>query len=98
MSGHAPGPWFVVERCAMPLAYSVVHQVQTKGNFLATHYICHVTEMAKHAEANARLIAAAPDLLAALERLLPGLLTEGGKLDIQDIMAADELVRKVKDT
>ena len=96
MSGHAPGPWFVVERCAMPLAYSVVNQVKTNGNFLETNCICHVSITTKHAEADARLIAAAPDLLAALEKLLPGLLTAAGRLELHDILAADELVRMVR--
>lgn len=61
-AAHTPGPWTVLE------GDSVVHILDTSGRRLA------VTDTKRYWErhdatdiANARLIAAAPDLLAALE-------------------------------
>lgn len=67
MSKHTPGPWHVIER-ANGQAFSIGCQVQTKGNFITTHYIANITDRATlQAEADARLIAAAPQMLEALE-------------------------------
>ena len=67
MSGHTPGPWVVRER---GLGYGVETQM---GTTVATCWrfnrgIADATPSME--EANARLIAAAPDLLEALERLV----------------------------
>jgi thiaminase len=64
--GHNQLGWFVVERTAYPQTYSVAFQCETKGNFLATHFICHMADGARDAEANARLVALAPALASAL--------------------------------
>lgn len=67
MSKHAPGPWHVIEY-ANGRAFGVGVQVQTKGNMLVTHNICRLSDMATpQAEANAHLIAAAPQMLEALQ-------------------------------
>ena len=61
---HTPGPWRMT-----PLSnrmIDVLHDVQTPGAI--THALCRVQardSWIAEAEANARLIAAAPDLLAA---------------------------------
>lgn len=70
MSKHTPGPWHVIER-ANGQAFSIGCQVQTKGNFVTTHYIANITDRATpQAEADARLIAAAPDMRAALREVI----------------------------
>ena len=53
---HTPGPW---SASPSPTSDGLYHVYKADGNFLTL-------EDAEH-EANARLIAAAPDLLAALE-------------------------------
>lgn len=63
-----PGPWHVFERGRNELALSVGYSVQTKGNLLTTHYVCHVTDGHPNARANSVLIAAAPAMLEALEK------------------------------
>lgn len=71
MSKHTPGPWHVIER-ANGQAFSIGCQVQTKGNFVTTHYIANITDRATpQAEADAHLIAAAPQMLEALEAVAP---------------------------
>jgi hypothetical protein len=53
-SKHAPGPWFVSETLAVGPAGQIIACVRTDHS---------------QAQANARLIAAAPELLAALKRI-----------------------------
>lgn len=67
-TNHTPGPWrFHLGRGASPRIH-----IQTSGGY----QIVSTTEVSRHApeaieqRANARLIAAAPDLLAALELAL----------------------------
>jgi hypothetical protein len=74
MSAHTPGPWIAHQRPAAPIEYG--HHVTTHDGLT----VCNVTYQlpveidGKVVEAtriaNARLIAAAPDLLAALQCLL----------------------------
>lgn len=69
---HTPGPW-ETKRAATPEAFPQfgVYAENGNGHDLA-HAVSHGTDTHTHAEteANARLIAAAPDLLAALRRLV----------------------------
>lgn len=72
---HTPGPWTVKagrygaphEISFAPKSYGVVARVMTPG-------VQNLTEApgAEECERNAQLIAAAPDLLAALESLMQG--------------------------
>ena len=62
MSTHTPGPWFTTDNKRAPLFISEAH-----GEDIAT---VHDRGTAGTDVANARLIAAAPDLLAALRDLL----------------------------
>lgn len=74
MSGHTPGPWHVqddhgkrwIETSGNDDTIAEIHRRNSKGSV----YSC------KEANANARLIAAAPDLLAALEYLLAAYVAE----------------------
>lgn len=68
MSGHTPGPWAYQEG-----ADAYTHIVRASGN----RFICQLSQdRSGTAEANCRLIAAAPDMLAlvveALETAAPG--------------------------
>jgi hypothetical protein len=66
--GHTPGPWFAtVEDCG-PWG----KQLTVVDDYDTPHDIIRQADMGcvRDAEANAALIAAAPDLLAALKKLL----------------------------
>ncbi len=94
MSKFTPGPWHVVER-GNGQAFSIGTQVQTKGNLLTTHYICHITDKpTKQAEADAKLIAAAPEMFEILRRCqLMFREDETYPLTLEDI---NELIKKVE--
>ena len=54
MAQHTPGPW------------SEVGKTRTRSEIIGGKESTHIADVPSHAIANARLIAAAPDLLAAL--------------------------------
>lgn len=73
MSNHTKGPWFK--------GNTSNHEIMILGG-ASRNYVCHVTiqqtgggliakSMESEREANAKLIGASPDLLAALEAALP---------------------------
>jgi hypothetical protein len=62
---HTPGPWFVKKT-----AMSCFIDARIGGGMLQEVAWCGQTATPEHMDANARLIAAAPDLLEALNRLL----------------------------
>lgn len=65
MSGHTPGPWRYQEG-----ADAYTHIVRASGN----RFLCQLAQDTSGvAEADARLISAAPDLLAAAQTVLAGL-------------------------
>jgi hypothetical protein len=65
MSGHAPGPWSLVP------GHSIVKIVAADGSHVANTSGAEYWENFKEADlANARLIAAAPEMLAALKELI----------------------------
>lgn len=63
---HTPGPWFVNGR----ESYTKYVEARIGGGLLQEVAACGPTEQQEQQEANARLIAAAPDLLEALENLM----------------------------
>jgi hypothetical protein len=69
---HTPGPWRIVEQTSTIV---VVTESQSKTKYGASRYACiggfdgSIPEQLSEAMANARIIAAAPDLLEALEML-----------------------------
>lgn len=66
---HTPGPWRVAERCNCMI--DVLHDNNANGAI--TKALCRVQARDSwilEAEANARLIAAAPDLLEALRDMV----------------------------
>ena len=86
MSTHTPGPWFVTEDGTQTAHHFVVTTNEHSDDFEEREDVAEISlpswtkpngprgrEDRKHraeAEANARLIAAAPDLLAACERVI----------------------------
>ncbi len=73
---HTPGPWMVDDQQVVTLA--VCHPRRTYGYGCGNDFVCdlndgeyHQYRNDKEQAANARLIAAAPDLLAALKAILP---------------------------
>ena len=71
MSKHTPGPWRVSARANRMI--DVLHSNNQKGAI--THALCRVQardSWVDEAAANARLIAAAPELLEALKNMCEG--------------------------
>jgi hypothetical protein len=65
MSKHTPGPWVVTPHPDQNVDVFAVGEVTDEAfQYGLSHTICY-----QNAEANARLIAAAPELLEALTRL-----------------------------
>lgn len=72
MSKHTPGPWFIEDGRTKKIDHLNVFHVNDKTPGAASSVIAKVTcrlTWYEEQTANARLIAAAPDLLAALEAL-----------------------------
>ncbi|HFF2105780.1 TPA: hypothetical protein ACGBGH_004783 [Pseudomonas aeruginosa] len=66
MSKHTPGPWFVNGR----ESYTKYVEARIGGGLLQEVAACGPTEQQEQQEANARLIAAAPELLEALQGMI----------------------------
>ena len=65
---HTPGPWKVAENLfGSTASYEVYTNIETKSGKGGYTRICQITP--RDQKANARLIAAAPELLAVLERV-----------------------------
>jgi len=98
MSGHTPGPWIIeeghIQRDSGGIRY---WQVSDGQDAIACNQFCYADE----SQANARLIAAAPQMLAALEALLHQAIQtklsteEWGRAAINEARAAIELARGV---
>lgn len=73
MSKHTPGPWKIWDgwgsRKFAPVVVDCIFEVD--GKFVG-NCICHVASTNENAVSNAHLIAAAPELLEALEDILSG--------------------------
>lgn len=65
MSGHTPGPWFITSSCMGVHKYV---EARIGGGMIQEVACCGPTEKQEQSDANARLIAAAPDLLEALTK------------------------------
>lgn len=63
---HTPGPWYCdLRRRGTPKLF-----IQTQKDYIAEIFIFTENQNMEEQEANARLIAAAPDLLVALQNLV----------------------------
>ena len=66
---HTPGPWKVAENLfGSTASYEVYTNIETKSGKGGYTRICQITP--RDQKANARLIASAPEMLEALERLV----------------------------
>lgn len=65
MSGHTPGPWTVDQRAGNSLSID-----GPEGREIASVYDEDIDDVTPQQEADARLMAAAPDLLDACDRAL----------------------------
>jgi hypothetical protein len=73
MSDHTPGPWYVALDDRYSMSHIDVKHTDVHSPGAASEVVAKVTcrvSWADQQKANARLIAAAPDLLDALELLL----------------------------
>jgi len=73
MSGHAPGPWEVLpESDSHEGPLNIVSEYEEKGGRASANWIAECDLQSDEAQnrANARLIAAAPELLNALKDLV----------------------------
>ncbi len=98
MTKHTPAPWKV---CPAQKGKLGGIEVATDKAWLERELICmmpHGPEQAQ-AEANARLIAAAPELLAALEIIMESIVWQGGvtyKIKDGNLEAAREAIAKAQ--
>ncbi len=88
MSGHTPGPWLVDAGRALRVANERDETVATTG--------CDVDHRSEW-EANARLIASAPELLAALKGLIESLPDNWGDKVIDGVLTLHVGVDDVDD-
>ena len=71
---HTPGPWTVrISQNGSMRGYSIEHQDETLRSIVARNWEHELCEEHGNSLPNARLIASAPDLLAALEKALASL-------------------------
>ncbi|HEY3984610.1 hypothetical protein [Cedecea sp.] len=72
---HTPGPWFVSPKSDVTVEGDL-NVIQTHGSNVKGYHVAYCTtwtdskETAEEAEANARIMAAAPELLEALRELV----------------------------
>jgi hypothetical protein len=95
MIKYTPGPWFVVE-------YGGFFEIQDKDDYQGT--IITDLEKCPDAEANARLMASAPDLLTSLKEITKEyelvlkkyntLISPHENMDYQTISEAHEVIKK----
>ena len=72
MSKHTPGPW-TIEGKTNAGGFQVSKPNRKDGTAFSTYWIASVGPSLDEDQANAKLIAAAPDLLHAVRSLLEGL-------------------------
>lgn len=89
-AAHTPGPW-ETKRAATPEAFPQfgVYAENGKGHDLA-HVVSHGTARHAETEANACLIAAAPEMLEALRLTLSWLGSAAGDLDAEGLWGDEE--------
>ena len=89
--GHTAGPWIVEEQPAGMRYSSLIVNARPNGPNDSPIHIARPVEWGNETAANARLIASAPDLLAALESIVTGGNVDCGtfwKVDAADMQRA----------
>lgn len=97
MSGHTPGPWHVSQRATVR-NFFYVHAVR-RHNSKATYAIARGVYQADpqscdEINASARLIAAAPELLEALQNIIDGVGCQPGYISTLGIQIARAAILK----
>lgn len=80
MSKHTPGPWFLAEKVEGKHTVTNLRRIRSEREGMEHGAVCEVYGIAdgSEAHANARLIAAAPELLVALQLMVDRFIdTEG---------------------
>lgn len=107
MSNHTPGPW-VAERMLVPskakdrrsgFVVNEVNDTREYGTRICDLRVPRGSMAFMECEANARLIAAAPEMLAALERLLGCPAMNMDDMEVEDDQAFEQaynLLSRVK--
>lgn len=74
MSKHTPGPWFLAEKVEGKHTVTNLRRIRSEREGMEHGAVCEVYGIAdgSEAHANARLIAAAPDLLESLAFVIRG--------------------------
>ena len=90
MSEHTPGLWEVTQ---ISTKNAHVESKKSAGSIAVVHTSYTIDR--KALVANARLIAAAPDLLEQLERIL-GLINNGDTVDERDALSISRSIAKAK--
>ena len=93
MTNHTPGPWYVVRTLTSSLSIAA----SPKYTLIATVYGAAFHAGPYVAEANARLIAAAPDMLEALRTIVEYGPQSGMKADAPMLIAARAAIAKAED-
>jgi hypothetical protein len=97
---HTPGPWKIFDGWGAKWApLSIVDSIPDVDGKCVANCICHLSSTNDNAEANARLIAAAPEMLEALESLVKTTKDSGLGVfnDEHDaLQLAREAIRKAK--
>ena len=75
MSKHTPGPWFVIEHKNADCVWTVQDKECGGGHAIALRYMIGPRD--DEDVANARLIAAAPEMLEALKAIDQAIMIEG---------------------
>lgn len=91
MSGHTPGPW-TTKRAQLPVDGAFDHAIIASGTVIAEAFGRSGVTIYHDSEANARLIAAAPDLLAACRQALASLEWTG----IGDVPSVRTVEREIR--
>jgi hypothetical protein len=93
---HTPGPWMIAE--AVDSKYKTnMRRIRSEREGLDHGAVCEVygTQDGTEASANAALIAAAPEMLSALEAIQHKLNTKGG-IELYEMLAIDRAIAKAK--
>lgn len=94
MNNHTPGPWKIFDGYgASRFAPAVVDSIPDVDGKCVANCICHVASTNPDCVANAQLIAAAPDMLAALDYALTALQTLANTLGGISEEHAEEIIQ-----
>jgi len=102
MSEHTPGPWKIFDGWGSSrFAPVIVDGIPDVDGKCVANCICHIASTNDDKAANARLIASAPDLLAALEKAVADYGKPGGPWNVPRepgtwIWMAERAIEKAK--